>query len=63
MVFQMVSEQSYIMGIIVFEKGGAKQVHALKSAFISGLYYKTIMIVIITIVSDVTIWSITYDRN
>jgi hypothetical protein len=30
---------------------------------ISGLYYKTITIVLMTIVSDATIWSITYDRN
>ncbi len=30
---------------------------------LSGLYYKTIMIVIMTIVSDATIWSVTYDRN
>jgi hypothetical protein len=59
----MVSEQSYIMGIIVFEKGVAKQVHDLKSAFISGQYYKTITIVIMMIVSDATIWSVTYDRN
>ncbi len=29
----------------------------------SGLYYKNITIVIMTIVSDATIWSITYDRN
>ncbi len=29
----------------------------------SGLYYKTIMIVIMTIVSDATISSITYDRH
>jgi hypothetical protein len=29
----------------------------------SGLYYKTITIVTLTIVSDATIWSITYDRN
>ncbi len=29
----------------------------------SGLYYKTIMIVIMTIVSNATIWSITYDCN
>ncbi len=29
----------------------------------SGLYYKTIMIVIVMIVSDPTIWSVTYDRN
>ncbi len=29
----------------------------------SGLYYKTITIVIMTIVSDATIWSVTYDRN
>ncbi len=28
-----------------------------------GLYCKTITIVIMTIVSDATIWSITYDRN
>ena len=28
-----------------------------------GLYYKTIMIVIMTIISDATIWSITYVRN
>jgi hypothetical protein len=27
------------------------------------LYYKTIMIVIMMIVSDATIWSVTYDRN
>jgi hypothetical protein len=59
----MVSEQSYIMGIIVFEKGGAKQVHALKSEFISGLYYKSITIVIMMIINDATIWSVTYDRN
>jgi hypothetical protein len=30
---------------------------------ISGLYYKTITIVIMTIVSDATVWSLTYDRN
>jgi hypothetical protein len=30
---------------------------------ICGLYYKTITIVIMTIVSDDTIWSVTYDRN
>ncbi len=30
---------------------------------ICGLYYKTITIVIMTIVSDATIWSVTYDRN
>jgi hypothetical protein len=29
----------------------------------NGLYYKTITIVIMTIVSDATICSITYDRN
>ncbi len=29
----------------------------------SGLYYKTITIVIMVIVSDATIWSVTYDRN
>ncbi len=29
----------------------------------SGLYYKAITIVIMMIVSDATIWSITYDRN
>jgi hypothetical protein len=28
-----------------------------------GLYYKIIMIVIMTIISDATIWSVTYDRN
>jgi hypothetical protein len=28
-----------------------------------GLYYKTITIVIMMIVSDATIWSVTYDRN
>ncbi len=28
-----------------------------------GLYYKIITIVTLTIVSDATIWSITYDRN
>jgi hypothetical protein len=28
-----------------------------------GLYYKTITIIIMTIISDATIWSITYDRN
>jgi len=28
---------------------------------ISGLYYKTITIVIMTIVSDATIWSVTFD--
>jgi hypothetical protein len=29
----------------------------------SGLYYKTITIIIMTIVSDATIWSVTYDHN
>ncbi len=29
----------------------------------SGLYYKTITIIIMTIISDATIWSVTYDRN
>ncbi len=29
----------------------------------SGLYNKTITIVIMTIVSDATVWSVTYDRN
>jgi hypothetical protein len=28
-----------------------------------GLYYKTITIIILMIVSDATIWSVTYDRN
>jgi hypothetical protein len=28
-----------------------------------GLCYKTITIVIMTIVSDATIWSVTYNRN
>jgi hypothetical protein len=28
-----------------------------------GLYYKTITIVIMTILSDATIWSVTYDHN
>jgi hypothetical protein len=28
-----------------------------------GLYYKTITIVIMMIISDATIWSITYDHN
>ena len=28
-----------------------------------GLYYKTITIVIMMIVSDATIWSVTYDRK
>ncbi len=28
-----------------------------------GLYYKTIMIVIMMIVSDATIWSVTYNHN
>ncbi len=40
---------------------------ALKSSLllsdICGLYYKIITIVIMTIVSDATVWSITYDRN
>ncbi len=31
--------------------------------FTCGLYYKTITIVIMTIVSDATIWSVTCDRN
>jgi hypothetical protein len=30
---------------------------------ICGLYYKTITIVIMMIISDATIWSVTYDRN
>ncbi len=29
----------------------------------NGLYYKTITIVIMMIVSDATVWSITYDHN
>ncbi len=29
----------------------------------SGLNYKTITIIIMTIVSDATIWSVTYDHN
>ncbi len=29
----------------------------------SGLYYKTITIVIMAIISDATIWTVTYDRN
>ncbi len=28
-----------------------------------GLYYKTITVVIMTIISDATIWSVTYDCN
>jgi len=28
-----------------------------------GLYYKTITIIIMTIISDATIWSFTYGRN
>jgi hypothetical protein len=30
---------------------------------ISVLYYKTITIILMTIINDATIWSITYDRN
>jgi len=30
---------------------------------ICGLYYKTITIIIMMIISDATIWSVTYDRN
>jgi len=33
----------------------------LKSA--SGLYYKTVTIIIMTIVNDTTIWSATYNHN
>ncbi len=35
---------------------------SLHSLF-SGLYYKTITIITLTIISDATIWSITYDHN
>ncbi len=35
--------------------------HLKKAA--CGLYYKTITIVIMMIISDATIWSVTYDRN
>ncbi len=28
-----------------------------------GLYYKTITIVIMMIISDATVWSVTYDRH
>jgi hypothetical protein len=35
----------------------------LSSKINCGLYYKTITIVIMMIVSDTTIWSVTYDRN
>jgi hypothetical protein len=36
----------------------------LKGAgYYCGLYYKTTTIVIMSIVSDATIWSVTYDRN
>ncbi len=40
-----------------------KRVMILEIKTISGLYYKTITIVIMTIISDATIWSITNDRN
>jgi hypothetical protein len=29
----------------------------------NGLYYKTITNIIMMIISDTTIWSVTYDRN
>jgi hypothetical protein len=34
-----------------------------KGAGICGLYYKTLTIIIKTIVSDATVWSVTYDHN
>jgi hypothetical protein len=34
-----------------------------RHCYTCGLYYKTITIVIMMIVSDATIWSVTYDRN
>jgi hypothetical protein len=33
----------------------------IKRMELSGLYYKTITIIIMTIVSDATIWSVTFD--
>jgi hypothetical protein len=41
-------------------------VYSFSATFFSriyGLYCKTIMIVTLVIVSDATIWSITYDHN
>jgi hypothetical protein len=38
-------------------------IYSFENSTTCGLYYKTITIVIMTIVSDATVWSITYDRN
>ncbi len=52
-----------INGIACFKK--CKQLfeyqHLLLLRDISGLYYKTITIVIMTIISDATIWRVTFD--
>jgi len=42
-----------VICFIYLEKGTLDQA--------SGLYYKTIMIIIMMIVSDATIWSVTFD--
>jgi hypothetical protein len=43
--------------------GPGKLHHCFDPLLASGLYYKTITIVTMTIVGDATIWSVTYDRN
>jgi hypothetical protein len=43
--------------------GNATQPEMILFALSCGLYYKTIKIVIMMLVSDATIWSITYGHN
>jgi hypothetical protein len=35
----------------------------MEISYTRGLYYKTITIVIMTIVSDATVWTVTFARN
>jgi hypothetical protein len=51
-IFPLLIKFKYIFSQYLFLMGG-----------VCGLYYKTITIVKMTIVSDATIWSLTYDRN
>jgi hypothetical protein len=45
------------------EEQGQHSQNLLIGSVSSGLYYKNITIIIMTIVSDATIWSVTYDCN
>jgi hypothetical protein len=58
-----VASKPIMLSVIVLNVVMLSVVAPLPGPTLCGLYYKTTMIVIMMIVSDATIWSVTYDRN